>query len=416
MEHHKGHIWFLTIITLLVHTGFGIIFPIMPKVLDNLDKQATELGIIAAAYGITYVIFSPIYGNFADKKGKKITIVIGLVGFTISNIIYIIATLIGNYLLILLARAIEGAFSAAIFPAAISMVSDLVPENERGKNIGYVTAGNGVGLIIGPVLGGYLFEISLNAPFYFSAIVAAITVVWAVQMLPNTPILISSREKGTLSLKSRLREDLLRLPLPRFIFILFVLVDMSILLTWMLVEPGFSFYIYDDLNLTPKDFGTFVAAYGVFVAIGEGGLGTLSDKFGRRPLIFLGFIINTLFYFVLLSATSFIQLVIAASLAGIGLGLVGPAMKAMISEASIPEFRTTTLGVVSGLVSIGTIVGPIIGGMLFDMYSMSLIIYISIGLGVLGSIGSVFLKFDLPTSLPTRDVNLLPSDLNPLQE
>jgi multidrug resistance protein len=399
MEKYRSKIFFLASISLLVTTGLGIIFPIFPKVLGELGKGATELGILAAAYGVTYVIFSPIFGSWADKYGKKKIIIVGLFGYAISNILFVLAIYLNIFGVLLIARSIEGMFASAVFPAAIAMVSDIVPEEQRAQNIGIVTAGNGIGLVIGPVLGGFLYNISIEFPFYVSAALAFITVFWAFKILPETEIhldktsklVIQDEEKGIFT---NIRKTVMVLPNPKLIFLTFVLVDMASLISWMFVEPGISFYIYDVLLLTPTDFGIFVAAYGFFVAIGEGFLGTLSDKFGRRPLIFLGSVLNAFFFFILLNVTTLTGMIIAAAVAGVSLGFMGPAMKALISDAADKEHRTTVLGAASGLTFIGTIIGPIVGGYLYDILSMSVLFKISIVISSIGAILSLFLVFD----------------------
>lgn len=411
MEKYRIDVILLASVSLLVQTGGGIIFPIFPKVLEKLGKGALELGILAAAFGITYVIFSPIFGSWADKYGKKKIITIGLFGFAISNLLFVAAIYLERFEFLLIARAIEGIFASAVFPAAIAMVSDIVPEEERGKNIGIVSAGAGIGLVIGPVLGGFLYNISIEFPFYVSSSLAFLTVLWAATTLSETKIysntsetlIVSEKETGFINSIKRIIEIL---PSPKFIFFIFVLVDMIYLMSWTLVSPGISFYIYNDLLLTPTDFGFFVASYGFFAALGEGFLGTLSDKFGRRPLIFLGMLLNGLFYLILLNVSTIFGMIIAASIAGISLGFMAPAMKALISDAADDENRTIVIGTASGLTYLGIVIGPIIGGYLYDRLSMSFLFKISIGISIIGALLSLLLSFN-PTKINVDSQDLL---------
>lgn len=76
---------------------------------------------------------SPIFGNLADRIGNKRIILFGLAGFIFSNIIYLFAD---NIQFLYLARAIEGVFSAAIFPPAIALIMEISPKENRAKYIG----------------------------------------------------------------------------------------------------------------------------------------------------------------------------------------------------------------------------------------------------------------------------------------
>jgi DHA1 family multidrug resistance protein-like MFS transporter len=361
---------------------------------------ATELGILAAVYGLSYTIFAPISGRLADKYGKHKIILIGLFGFTISNILFIVAR---DFQLLLIARFIEGAFSVAVFPAAIALVSDISNKSNRAKYIGYLVAGNSLGFIIGPVLGGFLYKIDLYFPFYVSTILAAITFIFAFYKIPKGNMVEVDIE--SVNNKLSLKETIMILPKPIKVFLIFALVDILAVLTWLVVEPGISFYIYDVLFMEPSDFGLFISSYGLFIFISQVFLGSLSDKIdNRKYIISLGLALNTVFFVLLLFATSTIGLILSAAIAGIGLGLLSPAMKAMLTEASIENYKTTILGIEASFVGLSLVVGPLIGGYLYDITDMFTLLYIAIFLGLLSVILSVFLEFDKDQSEPNEKV------------
>jgi len=208
----------------------------------------------------------------------------------------------------------------------------------------------------------------------------------------------SSNEKHKAG--NALRETLRILPNPKLIFIIFILVDMSFLISWMLVEPGISFYIYNELILTPTDFGLFIAFYSFFASIGGGLLGGLSDKFGRRPIIIVGLLSNALFYFMMMSATNLTNILLASIIGGLSLGFMGPAMKALLSNASPKEHRTTIFGIASGLTFIGSIFGPILGGYMFDAYSITILFSLAIAVSLFGAFLGLFLIFK-----PSNNIN-----------
>ncbi len=384
-----GKTLFLSFSVGLISTGFSIIFPIFPKILENFGGGAFELGLLAAVYGVSYTIFSPIFGSKADEIGKNKVILIGLLGFIFSNAFFIIAR---GMALLIIGRIVEGIFSASIFPAAISIVTDFSDENNTAKYVGYLTAGNTIGIIIGPMLGGLLYNISLYAPFYLSILLAIINLLLSLKYMPESRAVILDDNMNMN--KMSWSEKISVFPKPLWVFGIYAIIDTIGVLTWMLVEPGFSFYIYDVLNLTPTDFGYFIASYGLSMAIFQGFFGSLSDKYGRRRIIFIGLSLNTLFYLLLLNSTTTMMLVISAIIAGIGLGMLTPAMKALITEVSRSEYKTTILGTESGIVGLSIIVGPLLGGYLYEILNIESLIMISVYLGLLSMLLTLLLKFN----------------------
>lgn len=379
---------FLSSAVALVNTGFAMVFPIFPKLLEQFAGGAWELGVLAAGYGIAYAGLSPMFGLYSDRIGKKKVILTGLFGFTISNLLLIIASDIPQ---LFLARLLEGAFSAAVFPAAVSFISDLASDEDQARYIGYLTAGNTIGLIIGPVVGGFLFDVSLYTPFYVSALLSSLAFLWAFLQLRET---VEERHTRQTSEHISLRTVLQNLPQPGIIFGVFILVDFLLVIQWLLVEPGISFYIFDVLLLQPRDFGFFVASFGIFTTLAQVFFGNLSDNYGRRPVIMVAGVFNTIFLVMLLFSSTTLMLVAAAAVAGLGSGLGTPAMKALLAESCREQYKTTIIGIENGFVATAIIMGPLVGGWLYDTYGIFVTLYAAISLAFLATVIAVLLIFN----------------------
>ncbi|MDH5645278.1 MAG: MFS transporter, partial [Candidatus Heimdallarchaeota archaeon] len=339
---NKGTVFLLSTSVFLVTTGFSIIFPILPKLLDRIGAGAFEFGILAASFGVTFTIFSPIFGYIGDRRPKRLVIQIGLFGFLFSNFFYILAD---NLILLIIGRMVQGIFASAVMPSAISLVTDIVPDNEKGKNIGYIMAGNATGFIVGPSIGGILYDFSVYTPFYTSIGLSIFTLILTFKLIPNIqPITNHNGEDN-----QKLPFSWQAIPSPLIVFAGFVVVDIIYSVSWLFIEPGFIYYFYDDLHYTPFEFGIFVGAYGLAITVVQLLFGSLSDKFGRRPIIMLGTIFYTIFIVMLYYNTSLFSLIIAATFAGIGGGFSLPAMKALLADAVDDHQKTTVFGIETGL-------------------------------------------------------------------
>ena len=293
----------LALANAIATTGFGIIFPIFPQLLADVGGgNALDLGTMAAAFGFAYFIASPIFGNLADYYKNKVIILIGLIGFSTSNLVYIYAQNLWHFYL---ARIIEGAFSSAILPPSLALITRKVSKENRAKLIGYIYSANTFGLIIGPLLGGILYDgLSLGSfiitgsvylPFWVSFAVGLISFmvgyVFISEENSNPKETSNSNQKisnkNSSSLLLIIKRQIKVIPRPFLVFLIFIIVDTFGILAWLLVSPGFIFYFYDELFLSASDFGYFVAGYGLFAALGQAFLGNLSDKYGRKKIIFV---------------------------------------------------------------------------------------------------------------------------------
>lgn len=392
-----AQIFLLASAVAIVNTGFGIIFPVFPKFLEIIGGgDASDLGNMAAMFGVTYLIFAPIFGNLADRFGKKKIILFGLSGFIFSNFLYILAE---DITLLYVARATEGIFASAVFPPALALVTELAPDDKKAKYIGYLSAGQTTGIIIGPLLGGvlldgfsiasYTLQGSLYLPFYVSIAIGLLALIFSIFFIhPRPPTIKPSNDSISekMGIKNIIRDQIRVIPKPFLAFFVFVLVDIGAISPWLLIEPGFVFYFYDELLLSPTDFGLWVGIFAVTAVLGNIFLGQISDKYGRKPVIFVGQLFSTAFYILLPFATDFFTLALVIVLVGIGSGLREPAMKAMLTDVTDPEYRATIYGIEAGLMSISQIFSPILGGYIYVTQGISLIFIIATSIAFLNII------------------------------
>ncbi len=375
-------------------TGFGIVFPIMPKYLEHFNGTVFDLGVMSAMWAVSAFITSPIMGYLIDKIGAKYVIILNLVGFALVNFLFAFAQ---NVTHLIILRTIEGGISSGVMPAAITLVSFYSSEETRSRHIGYVSAGSSIGIIIGPVIGGVLLELySFTAPFMFSGALGLLGAVFAILYVPNKKG-DGIEEKSLLSIST-----FDKLPKPSYAFTLFLFVNLTSALSWMLIEPGFSFYIYNVLLLTPIDFAIFVSTYGLSLALFQILLGGLSDSYGRKPIIFIGLVLNGLFYILMIYSTNLIALVLSSIVAGVALGMMSPALNAWITESIEPENRGFVLGLTNSSIAFAQIIGPLIGSYYYDLYGSTVMISLFIVGSLISLIGALVV---IPTKLKTQPLS-----------
>jgi multidrug resistance protein len=353
-------LWLLFASLAIMETGYGIVYPVFAKRLESLGGGVDTLGYIVMAFAAGQFIFAPILGNLADRYGRKPFILLGLSSVAIANVFFLLLDSVPLYITL---RFFQGALSAGLLPAAMGVVADLVPEDERGRWGGIVMGGYGAGFILGPAVGGLLYDsFGFQAPFVVSAVAAGVATLLALSFIPET---LNKDKVHHSKAKEALSEPFFA-TLPRPLYLLPTLLLISFLDTFIFafVEPPLVFYFYNSLNFSTTQFGIIVGAYGLALTLAQTLLGHLSDRFGRSELIALGFALNIPFYVGLVTLTQFWVLLLLALLGGIGVGLSSPASNAYYLDITEERHSSRMMGLKEAAAAAGMIVGPLLVALL----------------------------------------------------
>lgn len=340
----------------LVMVGFGIILPVLPFFSINLGANSFQIGLLMASYSLMQFIFSPVWGGLSDKYGRKPIIMIGLLGFAVSFILFGLADSIP---MLFASRIAGGILSSACLPTAMAYMADVTSEEERGAGMGIMGAAMGLGMIVGPAIGGFFSVIHFGAPFFFSAGIALLNLLFAALFLEET--------KRTHA-KSEIKYNRFRhlLSLRGFIAFAFILV---FVLSFSMAnfEGTFSLFAKDRLNFGSLEMGWVFAAMGAIGVVIQGFfIGRLIKRFGEENVIKLGLLLSAIGFTLTIFSRNLWTLIIFVGFAAIGAGLCRPSLASIISKDT--EFEEgVTMGAMQSVDSLGRIFGPICGGYLFAL-------------------------------------------------
>ncbi len=374
----KNIILLLAATVALLMTGVGIIFPIFARRMSELGGGVQTLGMMTVAFMLAQFIFAPFMGSLADRFGRKPIILLSLAAFALANVGYLFAA---TTTAIIIIRAAQGALSAGLYPSAMAMVGDLMPENQRGRWVGIISASYAAGFIFGPLLGGILYDgWGYAAAFIFSAVLGALSCIAALIFVHETrpgkskPITIT---RPRLALHDR---DYSWLPQPLTMLSAVLFVDFAVVFAFAFVEPQMIFTMYDDLGWSTIQFGILVGAYGITAAVGQAVAGPISDKFRRFPIIVTGILLNALFYVGLIMFTEFAILVLTAVVAGLGEALLMPALSAYYLDIATPEHRSRVMGLKESAAAGGGVIGPLLITVLAGVITPAQVYWIAFGI------------------------------------
>jgi len=361
----------LILATLVADLGFGIVIPSLPGYVTGILGAKTHLlGMIISIFALFNALFKVPMGALSDRYGRKPMIVGGLV---VSALAPVLMTVIRVPLLFLPIRALDGMGNAAIFPAANALITDTTEANERATAMSAVSTASFVGSGAGPVIGGLIYAAtnSYLAPFYVSAgliLSGALIALFTLSepaarsdqpplrlLLPRDDLLRQMRE-ATAALRRRpMLQTLLR-------------INFLLLFGLGLLLPTFILYIQNFLGFSPQIIGvvftvsTFVSLFALL------GGGRLADRIGRRIPIVAGLAMLALSFVSVLIIRTPLQLIAVASVSGIGGAILLPALLARLSELCPDNSRGAVLGFIGTVQGFGLVLGPTVGGWLWDSF------------------------------------------------
>jgi DHA1 family tetracycline resistance protein-like MFS transporter len=329
--------------------GFGMVIPVMPLYAQELGAKKEWIGLTMAGYSAMQFVFAPIWGRLSDRIGRRPVLLVSIAMTSVGFLGYAFAPTFGW---LLASRLFAGAATANI-AIARAYIADVTPPEGRAKGMGVIGAAFGLGFVLGPFLGGVLSEISLGAPGYAAAALAAVNGVaaWFVLPEPKERVVRPAAARGRVS---ALAEELSKPGIRRLVVIYLLHV-----LAFSAMEATFALLARERYALDRGDVNFVFAYLGVILVVVQGGLiGPLTRRFGEVRLLVTGLVLMAISLAVLPFGRSLPVLLAAlVPLAG-GSGLAQPALTALMSKLSRDDDQGGTMGMGESASALGRIIGP----------------------------------------------------------
>jgi len=352
---------FIILLTVFIDVlGIGIIIPVLPFYVESFGASAFVVTLLFAVFSFFAFFSAPLLGAWSDKIGRRPVLIISIFSTALGWIVFAAA---GNLFFLFLGRIIDG-LAAGNFPIAQSYLLDIAKDDkERTSNLGLIGAIFGVGLIIGPAIGGLLSAWSISSPFWFVGGLASINFILALINLPETNQNKNVNKKIEVNpfkpLISALQNKSLRLGLLAwFLFCLAIASQHSIM----------ALYLNAEFNFNSVMVGGVMTLTGVILIINQG---FALKKFWLKRfkeesltvwltlLLACGFFIIGITYLIIFSI-GIIFVAIAQSV------LRATLTSEMTKRGEVNE-RGMILGVLNSVMSLGLIFGPLMAGWLFGI-------------------------------------------------
>jgi DHA1 family multidrug resistance protein-like MFS transporter len=342
--------------------SFGIIIPILPAYLKSINQGGTAAGLMIAIFAGAQLIFSPIAGKWTDQYGRRIMIIYGLSGLTLSMFVFYA---FDNIWWLYASRVIGGVGAAFLIPAIFAYVSDITTFEQRAKGNSLVSAAMSLGIVIGPGIGGFLADFGLKVPFLVSALVSLLAVLFSVLVLKESETKQGSAEKAIhIDNESMVKKMVRSVKMPFFIPLIITLV-MSFGL--MAYESVVGLFVDDLYGATPQEIALMFTSTGIVSVIVQlFVVDRLVNRYGEGTVlnIFLG--VAALGFLLSLFATSYAFFFGISLLIFLSTSILRPVLNTLISKMAGNE-QGFAMGMNNAYMSIGNVLGPTLAGMLYDI-------------------------------------------------
>jgi MFS transporter, DHA1 family, tetracycline resistance protein len=371
--------------------GFGIILPLLPFYAQEFAASAVMIGLLYSVYSFMQLIFSPIWGSWSDRIGRRPIMLLSTFGAAIAYIIFGLAETLG---VLFFSRVVAGMMGGNISTAQ-AYIADVTDSANRARGMGLIGAAFGIGFVVGPALATALIhpafhEMVANAGFtdfaewmgsnryalpgFFAAFLSFCSFLMVLFKLPETVD------------TSKPRETAFRRPsvfTPRFWKILSTQRGKSargylipLVIGFFLLSFGesslysaFPLFAESELNMTAEDVGIQFFYIGIIAVVIQGFLiKPLTNIFAEEKLFMAGNIVMVIGLALIPLAHNMLTLGLFLGLMAVGKSLNTPTITSLISKEADDDNVGAVMGAAQGLSGLGRMIGPTWGGALFAVY------------------------------------------------
>lgn len=407
----KSSIFPILMVNFIGILGYSVVIPILIFIVIDFGGNGFIYGLIGATYPFFQFIGAPILGKLSDQIGRKKVLMLSQMGTFFSWTLFLLAFLLpqttlwsqdsdltGSYLMTLplimlfIARMLDG-FTGGNISVANAYMSDISTDEDRSDNFGKMGASTSLGFVIGPAFAGILASTFLGEilPLLIAASISLIAIfVINFRLKESNPCTVDT---GGVSLKNFRRffqiehkecytegelehapesaagwRSVLKITGVSQLYSVYFLN----FLAFSLFYAALPIYVSTELQWTSAGLGLFLAYYSLIMVIVQGPvLRAISKKISSLNRVIIGTSLLGI-GFILLYVNQIHVLYLAITFMALGNGIMWASFLSILAQAGKPSMQGTIQGYGSSMGSFASMIGLVLGGLLFERLSTSI--------------------------------------------
>jgi len=333
---------------------FGtFVIPFLILYLTRIGFTSAQAGLAVGAYGIGHLVASTAGGHLADRIGRRNTIVLSMFGSAAAMLALSQAR---SYAAILVLTGITGSLSELYRPASYALVGDLVGDQHRVTAFGLYRFAVNLGFAAGPATAGFLADHSFTLLFIGDAVTSIVYGLIALFALPHGLRTYVKSERTGEALRVAIRDR------P---FVIFLLATLCVTIVDFQMGSTFALHV-KSIGFPSRVYGLLISTNGLLIVIFELFITQWTRRFAPRPMIALGYFLAGAGFALTGFARTVPALLATVVVWTLGEMVSSPVASAYAVHLAPEQYRGRYLGLVMMMWSLGMVIGPPAGTLLFE--------------------------------------------------
>lgn len=348
--------------------GIGLIGPIAPFLVTRYVGDAATAGVtlgwLTSVYALCQLLAAPGLGVLSDRFGRRPILLFCLCGSAIGYLIFGIG---GALWILFLGRIIDG-ITGGNSSVSFAYIADIAPPDERGTYFGRVGAISGIGFILGPVLGGLLARLGYAAPLYVAAAMTFANLLYGLLWMPES--LPASQRTASVHVQGLNPVSVLgaAVAIPPICWLLIAV--FIVYLPFAALTANLGLFAKDSLQWDAATVGLLFATVGITDIVVQGVLLPRLLKRWNDARVALGGLGCELAGYALIATVPFlaspVPLLVGVMIFAMGDGLLGPSITGLLTRGAGERAQGQVQGGNQAVQSLAIVLGPLLGGALYD--------------------------------------------------
>ncbi len=353
-------ILFVTVLVDMI--GFGIVLPLLPYYAEEFGASPLDVTLLIASFSAMQFIAVPLWGRISDRLGRRPFIIAGLFASAVSYLIFGLAT---SLLLLFVSRIAAGAAGGTI-SVAQAYVADTTGPEDRARGMGMLGAASGLGILIGPAIGGYFSGFGYAVPGFIAAGLCVVNGVAALFFLPESP---RGAHRGALAAGAAQASSLRRWvgTLTSFPFGLLLVVYFLAIMSFTAMTSVLALFAERAHDMDALDMGIVFSTAGATTVVVRGLIvGWLAHRYGERRIVQAGTLVLALSLATIPLMPNDVAMFAIVPFWALATGLTFPSLASLVSQETDTDSQGAMLGGQQVVGGIGRVLGPVWAGALFE--------------------------------------------------